>query len=219
MPRLFASASVAALILSLSTQAYAADDPTQEVVVADYKVAEVVVTPTRATDGVEPDQVGSSITVITPRQFEDRQVRFVSDVLRDVPGVSVSRTGGFGSLTELRVRGSESNQTLVLVDGVEASDQFFGFFDWGTLIADDVARMEVLRGQQSALYGSDAIGGVINYTTSSGREAPGIRIRAEGGSMNTFGGAGRLGGVNGGLDYVLSGGYQSSDGFVVAPGG
>jgi vitamin B12 transporter len=219
MPRYFASTSLLALCLALPAAAFAADDPTDQVIVADYRVSEVVVTPTRDPNGLDPQQTGSSLTVITPREFEDRQVRIVSDVFRDVPGIAVGRTGGFGSLTELRVRGTESNQTLVLVDGVEASDPFFGFFDWGTLIADDVARMEILRGQQSALYGSDAIGGVINYETPSGHEAPGIRVRAEGGSMGTFGGAVRAAGVEGGLDYALSGGYQTTDGFVVAPGG
>lgn len=220
MPRLFASASVAALILSLSTQALAAEGDTTEVVIADQRVVTpVVVTPTRDPAGIDPERTGSSLSVITAGDFQDRQVRFVSDVLRDVPGVSVSRTGGFGSLTELRVRGSESNQTLILVDGIEGSDPFFGFFDWGTVLADDLARVEVLRGQQSALYGSDAIGGVINYITPSGREAPGFRIRAEGGSMNTLSGAARAGGVEGNLDYVLSGAYQTTDGFVVAPGG
>jgi vitamin B12 transporter len=217
MPRHHHRAALAALFLASPTAAMAADDP--QVLVADAKVSEVVVTPTRAAGGVDPATIGGSLSVITPGDFEDRQVRIVSDVLRDVPGVSVGRTGGFGSLTELRVRGSESNQTLVLVDGIEASDPFFGFFDWGTVLADDLARMEVLRGQQSALYGSDAIGGVINYTTPSGREAPGLRIRAEGGSMATFGTAARAAGVESDLDYVVSGAYQTTDGFVVAPGG
>jgi vitamin B12 transporter len=213
MPKhLYAGASMAALILAFSSAALAADAATTE-------VSDVVVTPTRAIDGLDPAQTGASLTVVGPREFEDRQVRIVSDVLRDSPGIAVGRTGGFGSLTELRVRGAESNQVLVLVDGIEASDPFFGFFDWGTLIADDVARLEILRGQQSALYGSDAIGGVINYITPSGREAPGFRLRAEGGSMGTFGAAARAAGVTDGLDYALSAGYQTTEGFVVAPGG
>jgi vitamin B12 transporter len=221
MPKhLLAGASLAALIIAIPASALAQDQGLDQVIVADERiVTPVVVTPTRAVEGLDPTSVGGSLTLITPREFEDRQVRIVSDVLRDSPGIAVGRTGGLGSLTELRVRGSESNQVLVLVDGIEASDPFFGFFDWGTLIADDVAKLEILRGQQSALYGSDAIGGVINYITPSGREAPGVRVRAEGGSMGTFGAAARAAGVAGDLDYALSAGYQTTDGFVVAPGG
>src|SRR6185295_10280848 len=106
-----------------------------------------------------------------------------------------------------------------LIDGIKASDPFFGEFDWATLLADDVARVEVLRGQQSAIYGSDAIGGVINYITPTGRDLPGMRVRVEGGSMATYGGAGRVAGYSNGLDYVLNAGAQNTDGYVVAPGG
>ncbi|MBS0360461.1 MAG: TonB-dependent receptor, partial [Proteobacteria bacterium] len=145
--------------------------------------------------------------------------RVVSDVLRDVPGVAVSRTGAVGDMTQVRLRGSEANHTLVLVDGIKASDPFFDEFDFGTIIADEAARIEVLRGQQSALYGSDAIGGVISYSTLSGAEAPGLRVRAEGGSMGTYGGAVRFAGVKGDLDYALSGSGLHTDGYPVAPGG
>ncbi|PMV78939.1 TonB-dependent receptor, partial [Pseudomonas sp. FW306-2-2C-B10A] len=85
-----------------------------------------------------------------------------SDILRDVPGVAVSRIPG---QTQVRLRGAEANHTLELIDGIEVSDPYAGEFDFGTLIADDFARVEVLRGQQSSIYGSDAIGGVIHYIT------------------------------------------------------
>ena len=163
MPRIdFSSAGLAALIAAFPAAALAAeaDGPS---------VDEVVVTATRDSQGVEADKTGASITVVTPQDFELRQVRIVSDVLRDVPGVAVGRTGAVGNFTQVRVRGAEANHVLTLIDGIEASDPFFGEFDYATLLADDVARVEVLRGQQSALYGSDAIGGVINYITPSGR--------------------------------------------------
>ncbi len=179
-------------------------------------VEELLVTATRAPEGVAASRTGGSVTVLTPSQFEGRQVRIVSDVLRDVPGVAVSRAGAVGAFTQLRLRGSESNHVLTLVDGVEASDPFFGEFDYATLIADDVARVEVLRGQQSALYGSDAIGGVVHYITPSGAEAPGVRVRGEAGSMATFGAAARLAGVRSGLDYALSAAWQKTDGYPVA---
>jgi vitamin B12 transporter len=210
MPRHLISASILAIAAASPLSAFAADDP------AANTVEDVVVTATRAPGGLDPEEVAGSFTVITAQQMEERQTRLVSDVLRDVPGVAVSRNGAVGGQTQVRVRGTEGNHVLTLIDGIEASDPFLGEFDYATLLADDVSRVEVLRGQQSALYGSDAIGGVINYITPSGAQAPGIRVRAEGGAMNTLGGALRVAGVQGGLDYVLSGGYQSTDGYPVA---
>ncbi|HEY2358113.1 MAG TPA: TonB-dependent receptor [Phenylobacterium sp.] len=210
MPRYLLSASILAIAAASPLTASAADEPPANT------VQDLVVTATRAPGGIEAGEIAGSFTLISPQQMEDRQVRIVSDVLRDVPGVAVSRTGAVGNLTQVRVRGTESNHVLTLIDGIKASDPFFGEFDYATLLAEDVSRVEVLRGQQSALYGSDAIGGVINYITPTGAEQPGIRARIEGGSMNTLGGAVRLAGVQGGLDYVVSAGYQSTDGYPVA---
>ncbi|WP_174291423.1 TonB-dependent receptor [Sphingomonas bacterium] len=181
--------------------------------------SEIVVTATRSGKAINRDLLGSSISVITGQAMEDRQIRIVSDVLRDVPGVAVNRTGAVGNLTQVRIRGAEGNHVLVIIDGIKASDPYQGEYDWGTLLADDAARIEVLRGQQSSLYGSDAIGGVINYITLSGREAPGVRVSAEGGSMGTYQGSARVAGVTGDLDYALSGSAQHTDGYVTAPGG
>ena len=136
-----------------------------------------------------------------------------------MPGVEVSRTGAVGGLTEIRLRGTEANQTLVLIDGIKVSDPYDGYFDFGTLIADEAARIEVLRGQQSALYGSDAIGGVIDYLTLTGAEAPGVRLRLEGGSMGTVSGGARVAGVSGDLDYAVSGSALHTDGYPTAIGG
>ncbi len=205
-------ASLVALLFAAPLGAWAAD-------AAPNTVDDLIVTGTRDIDGVEADKIGSSVTVVTAEQFHERQVRIVSDVLRDVPGVAVSRTGAVGDQTQVRVRGTEGNHVLTLIDGIKASDPFLGEFDYGTLLADEVARVEVLRGQQSAIYGSDAIGGVINYITPTGRQYSGVRLRAEGGSMGTYDGSARVAGYENGLDYVFSGGYQTTDGYVVAPGG
>jgi vitamin B12 transporter len=172
---------------------------------------QVVVTASRL-GGIRADLLGSSATILEPVDLDLRQTVTVSDVLRDVPGVAVSRSGPVGQFTQIRMRGAEANHTLVLIDGIKASDPFYGEFDFVTLIADDVAKIEVLRGEQSALYGSDAIGGVIHYITATGAEAPGIRGRIEGGSFGTMNGALRAGGVTGALDYALSGAYSRSDG-------
>ena len=110
----------------------------------------IVVTGNRATDPVPIDQVGGSVTVLDQQVLDRRQVREVSDVLRDVPGVAVGRVPG---QTQIRLRGAEANHTLVLVDGIEVSDPYAGEFDFGTLIADEASRIEVLRDDVGALLG------------------------------------------------------------------
>ena len=169
-------------------------------------------------EGTRPvADVPASITVITDRQLQDRQIRNISDALRDVPGIAVNRS--IGGLTDVRIRGTEANQVLVLIDGIEVSDPYQGQYDFGTLIADEGARIEVLRGQQSSLYGSDAIGGVIQYTTLTGAESPGLRLRAEGGSFGTAAGAARYGGTSGDIDYVGSASLYRTDGTPTARNG
>jgi vitamin B12 transporter len=201
---------VSLLALAVATSAHAED--------ADFGDS-IIVTGSRAPDGIDADTLGASVTVIDEEALRQRQTRTVSDVLRDVPGIAVSRSGAVGALTAVRMRGGESNHTLVLIDGIEASDPFQGEFDFGTLIADEAARIEILRGQQSAIYGSDAIGGVIHYITLSGREKPGYSARVEYGTQDSFSAAARAGGVSGDFDYVVNAAYNRTDGYPVAVGG
>jgi vitamin B12 transporter len=176
----------------------------------------LVVTATRSGDPTLVRHVGASITLLAPETLIERQTRNVADILRDVPGVAVNRTTG---LTQLRLRGAEANQTLVLIDGIEASDPFLSEFDFSSLVADEGARIEVLRGQQSALYGSDAIGGVIHYITASGREVPGFSVRAEGGTQETANALVRAAGMTGAFDYALTGTLLTTGGATDARGG
>ena len=211
MNRKFALVSLLALA---SSPAFAQSNPNLSS--TNEKGEAIIVTGSRSGDGVPVNQSGASVTVVDAEALEKRQTRIVPDVLRDVPGVAVSRTGAIGGLTQIRLRGAEGNHVLVLIDGMEASDPYYGEFDFGTLIADPEARIEVLRGQQSSLYGSDAIGGVIQYITLTGREAPGFSVRAEGGSFGTYTGSVRAAGVSGNLDYALSGAYYHTDGTQTA---
>lgn len=146
---------------------------------------ETVVTATRLPTPV--DRVGNAITVITAEQIRERQATSVADVLRMVPGLAVSRSGaGVGTRTQVRIRGAEANQTLVLIDGVEVNDPSGGSeFDFGHLLASGIERIEVLRGPQSALYGSDAVGGIINIITRRGDGEPAGYVSFEGGSFRT----------------------------------
>jgi vitamin B12 transporter len=183
----------------------------------DQSGNDVIVTASRSGEGVDAKTLPASVTLLTNEDLSERQTRLVSDILRDVPGVAVNRT--VGGLGQVRVRGSESNHVLVLIDGIEASDPFQGEFDFNGLLADEAARIEVLRGQQSSLYGSDAIGGVIHYITLTGSELPGLTLRAEGGSFATAAWGVRLAGVSGALDYAASASAYHTDGFPTARGG
>ncbi|MEN2975792.1 TonB-dependent receptor [Tistrella bauzanensis] len=135
---------------------------------ADEALSPLVVSATRT--AVDPDRIGSAVTVIEGDSLRQAGTVFVVDALRRAPGVSFSRTGGPGSATNLRLRGTDDSQTKILIDGVEVNDpaSASGGFDLGRLLADDVDRIEVLRGPQSALYGADAIGGVVNIITRRG---------------------------------------------------
>ncbi|MEO1599277.1 MAG: TonB-dependent receptor [Pseudomonadota bacterium] len=168
---------------------------------------------------VPVEEYGRAFTVITAEDLERRQTVYLADALRGVPGVSINRTGGFGGLTFARIRGGESNHTLVLIDGVEANAAEGGDFDFGGLLAADIERVEILRGPQSALYGSNALGGVIAITTKQAR-ADGVSWggSAEGGSDGTFGGDIHLRARNEDVALSLSAAGRRTGGFDISGG-
>ena len=133
--------------------------------------------------GVPLDKIGSAVTVVTGEQLRAQQIRHAGDALRSLPGVAVSRSGGYGSKTQVRIRGAEGNHTLVLIDGIEANGTSDGEFDFSDLSAEDIERIEVIRGPQSGLYGSNAIGGVINVITKGGKGPLTASVRIEGGAL------------------------------------
>ena len=110
---------------------------------------------------VADDSLTEDVTVLDEDDLAIRATPFAVDQLRAAPGIGVSRSGSVGGLTQVRLRGAEGNHTLVFLDGIEFSDPVTGETDFGLLSGLDIARIEVLRGEQSSLYGSDAIGGVI----------------------------------------------------------
>lgn len=152
------------------------------------------------------DQVGSSITLVTAAQIDNRQQRTLPDALRDVPGLNLVQTGGPGGQTSIFLRGTNANHTKVLLDGIDISDPANpnGSADISKILTGDIARVEVLRGPQSGLYGSDAIGGVINIITKAGEGAPSLTAQAEGGSFDTFNQRAAVSGAQDGLHYALS---------------
>jgi len=145
-------------IFSLQTQAVQAADGVE---LTDSGL-ELTVTANRRIQAI--DKTLASVTVITRKQIEETQTQDIVDLLRQQRGISVARSGGPGSQTSLFVRGAESDQVLVLLDGVRISSSTTGF-DWSQLPIDQIDRIEIVRGPRAALYGSDAIGGVVEITT------------------------------------------------------
>jgi vitamin B12 transporter len=173
---------------------------------------EVVVVANRAP---EPEaEIGQSVSVIDAAQIQASQATTVADLLAATPGVSVAKNGGLGGVSSVFIRGAESAQTVVLVDGVKLNDPGSpgGGFDFSNLLTGDVSRIEVLRGGASTLYGSDAIGGVVNVVTTP----PGGPIEgdasAEGGSRDTQYYRAGISGTEGPLSLRLAGGYLTTSG-------
>jgi vitamin B12 transporter len=149
------------------------------------------------------NQVASSVTVIGQAEIEARQLRSLPDILSAVPGLNVVRAGGLGGQTSLFTRGTNSNHTKILLDGIDIADTSTpsGATDLGKLLAGDIARVEVLRGPQSGLYGSDAIGGVINIVTQEGEGPLTFTASAEAGSFDTFNQSAAVSGSEGDFHY------------------
>jgi len=179
------------------------------------KIDEIVVTATRLETAER--EVGSSITVITADQIRKQQKTTVLEVLRDVPALDVVQSGGPGTVTSVFIRGANSEHTLVLIDGVEMNDPISTgrFFDFANLTVDNIERIEIVRGPQSTLFGSDAIGGVINIITKKGTGKPNSFVSVEGGSFRTFteraGSSGGTGLVNYSLGISREGSAGISD--------
>lgn len=163
------------------------------------------------------ESTGQSIAVIGRPEIEALQGGDITRVLERLPGVVFSRNGGPGGYTGVRVRGAESEQTLVLVDGVRLDDpsQPSGGTNFGNLLAGNLEKVELLRGSNSVVWGSDAIGGVIALTT---RQLEGADLSAEYGAYHTFTGTVAVGGRTGAAQGTLAAGYTESRGFSEAAG-
>jgi vitamin B12 transporter len=177
------------------------------------ELPEIIVTADRVEEPAT--KTGSSITVISAAEIERTGARGVADVLRSVPGVDVHETGGIGTNTSVAIRGSNAGETLVLIDGIRVGDpsQTDGSLDFGNLAVTDIERIEVLRGPQSALYGSDAMGGVINIITRKGTKKPHRSVMIEAGSYGTIHTRESLSGGDDVWTYAFSIDALHSDGF------
>jgi len=162
----------------------------------------------------------NAITIIGSDQIKNRAVVSVSDLLRDVAGLAVSRSGVQGSQTQIRVRGGEANHLLVLIDGVEVNNLSQNDeFNWGNLVASDIERIEVIRGPQSSMLGSDAMAGVVNIITRSADQPLSTNIFSEIGSFNTQNNGISIGLKDGAFDLRLGISDLQTDGDNISRSG
>ncbi len=215
-----AFATLAAASLLAAAPAFAAEVTDQQAAAPDVAgragataVEDVVVTANRSAQPIE--RVGASVIVLTQAAIEARQTPVVAELLAQTPGVSFTRNGGPGTSTGVNIRGAESQHTVVLIDGVKLNDPSStqGGFNFGNLLVGDTARIEVLRGAQSTLWGSQAIGGVVNIVTAEPTEALQGSLDAEVGARGTTYFRGGVGGANERLSWRLAASRYDTDGF------
>ncbi|UVO52991.1 TonB-dependent siderophore receptor [Sphingomonas sp. SUN039] len=176
------------------------------------KSTDITVTATRVAQ--LRNETGLSITSLNRTQIESRQTTSVADLLSTTPGITVSRNGGAGQPTAVRIRGAEGDQTLVLLDGVRVNDVSAtgGGFDFGNLLAGNIERIEVLRGPNSVPWGSQAIGGVVNIVTAPPSGGFSAALNAEYGYSNAKKLVGNVRGGFGPVRASFGGGYFDDDG-------
>lgn len=175
---------------------------------------EIIVSAQRLEVAVET--VGSSVTVLDQEEIERRGKTTVLELLRTVAGVEVAQSGGPGKITSVRIRGGNTAQALVLIDGQRANSATNGDFDFADLMANNVERIEIVRGPQAALYGSEAVTGVVSITTRRGREGFLLHADAEAGTHDERRFRLSLSGGRGRGDYSLSASDFSTEGVSAA---
>ena len=201
-----------ALALTLALAGHASAQDANQVALPQIVVSATTV-PTPASE------VANSVTVITADDLQQKQLRTVPDALKQVPGIDVVQTGGPGGQTSVFMRGTNANHVKVLIDGIDVGNPSItnGAFDFGHLLTGDIERIEVLRGPQSGLYGSDAIGGVISITTKKGEGPPKVTAMAEGGSFGTFNQTLGVSGSQDNFDYAFNVLHYRSSATPVTP--
>jgi vitamin B12 transporter len=179
--------------------------------------APVVVSPTGIVTPAA--QLASSLTIVTEQDIQTQQHRTVPDILNTVPGLNVIQAGGPGAQTSVFMRGTNANHTKVILDGIDIGDvgNSNGAFDYAHLLAADIQQMEILRGPQSGLYGSDAIGGVVSIVTKKGEGPPRATASIEAGSFNTFNQTIGLSGSEQNFNYAVNVAHLHAGDIPVTP--
>lgn len=207
MSKLYRISAISAAALAAATPLHAqtaapAQDAGDDIVVSASRIAQ------------KRSETGQSITVVDKAELDRRQTQVLSDVLQTLPGISVARNGGPGGVTSVFIRGGDSSQTLVLVDGVRINDPSSpsGAFDFSSILTGNIGSVEVLRGPNSVIWGSQAIGGVINITTIEPGEGLQANARGEYGYRDTGQLVASVSGRTGIVSGSVGGSWFRSDG-------
>lgn len=205
MSRFFVPHVLYVCALVLWTFAWVSPTSAQEVAMADQPelhAPDVVISATKTE--IPAKQVTSAVEVITGEELERKKIKTVIDGLRLAQGVFATSSGGPGAEATVKMRGAFARHTLVLIDGVIVNSPTTGAYDFANLTTENIDRIEILRGAQSMLYGSDAIGGVINIYTKRGVGKPAVGAFMEYGSFATFREGGQVSGSKGPFDFSAS---------------
>ncbi len=193
-----AAAALSVVTLPATTSAWAANDALEDVVVTSTRVAQPI------------SQVIGSVTVITREQIEARQVDSLQDLLRGELGIDIANSGGAGKISSLYLRGANSSQSLILVDGVRLGSATAGITAIEFIPVDQIERIEIVRGPRSSLYGSDAMGGVIQIFT---RKHDGFNGSVSAGTYGTQNYSAGFGMQGDALRFSVNGNYLQTEGF------
>lgn len=213
--KLLAPPMALAVLLALGSMNTAGAEEQQQ---EEPPTIEIVVTATRTPRALQ--EVPASVTVISEEDIEASGAKKIDDVIRLIPGIDVRRSLGVVTMSptvSMRGMGDQPGRTLVMIDGIPASKADTGNFLWNRINLEDVERIEVVRGAASALYGSHAMGGVINIITKAPSKRPETTVRSEAGSLDTQRGQFLTRGTASSLGYVLSGSWLDSAGYDPIP--
>ena len=200
--------------LAVAAPAFAQD----EIVTSSYRGRDDAITVVATGDSIAVDQAGQPVSIIAREEIDRIQGADLTRVLERAPGVTITRNGGVGGFTGVRVRGADAEQLLVLIDGVRVADAASpgGGFDFGNLLAGSIDKLELLRGSNSVVWGSQGIGGVLAIRT---RAIDGVEGSAELGAHDSRYATLSAGASAGALSGGLSASFHDSDGISSADGG
>ncbi|QGN54301.1 TonB-dependent siderophore receptor [Novosphingobium sp. Gsoil 351] len=206
------------LILPVAALAGAAPAYAEDAIAAADSVRDESITVVATGDPIAVDRAGQPVSVIARDEIDRIQGADLIRVLERAPGVTITRNGGVGGFTGVRVRGADAEQLLVLIDGVRVADVASpgGGFDFGNLLAGGIDKLELLRGSNSVVWGSQAVGGVLAITS---RELDGADASAEYGAHDSFDGSVAAGLAGDSYAITLNGGYNRTDGVSAAATG
>jgi vitamin B12 transporter len=207
--RITTLAAVSALSTLSAAPALADEAPDESIVVTAFRAP------------VAQARNSASVTVLDEQAIVKAQPIAVSDILLRTPGISLSRNGGYGTATSLRIRGADAGQTVMVIDGMRLADpsSTAGGYAFSNLMLDDLERIEILRGPQSILWGSDAIGGVVNVSTRKPEKPLEGSMAVEAGTHETVSARAGIGGTSEAVDWRIAGSTFTTDGISARANG